>query len=549
MVTDERDDGSCRARARVPKLCGADVELGNFVLGVYRQNGSGPEASRALLHEIAGVPNARSYWSAHGFPPQSSATYDPQDWGRKFLASNGGCAYIDLNHLEICLPEVRSAFDHVAAWHAMLRVARQALYAANERRPRGQRIQVLINNSDGRSNSYGAHLNFLVTRRAWDNIFRRRLHYQLFLASFQASSIVITGQGKVGAENGAPPVAFQLSQRADFLETLTGEQTTHHRPFVNSRDESLCGGGSDLARVHSIFYDSTLCHVASLLKIGLMQIVLAMIEAEQVDHRLILEDPVESVVRWSHDPTLQTQAPMVSGARVTAVELQRLFLEEARRFAGAGGCDGIVPRAGDILDLWEDTLSRLETNDFPVLVRRLDWVLKLSLLARALRQRPHLDWSSPEIKHLDHVYASLDPAEGLYWVHEAHGGVERLVGEERIVQLVNDPPEDTRAWTRAMLLRVAGADRVDAVDWDSITFSTTGVHGYRTYRQVELADPLAFTRAETERHFQDAGTLGEILAALGAQPAHDQQRTSRAVVAWPIVPAHGYVAWNGGNGH
>ena len=95
------------------------------------------------------------------------AVFNPQDWGRKYLPANGGCAYIDLNHLELCLPEVTSAFDHIACWHAMLRIARRALVAANEKMPEGKQIQALVNNSDGRGNSYGSHLNFLLTRRAW----------------------------------------------------------------------------------------------------------------------------------------------------------------------------------------------------------------------------------------------------------------------------------------------------------------------------------------------------------------------------------------------
>ena len=39
-------------RDRVPKLCGADVELGNFILGVERAGGTGGAASRALLREV-----------------------------------------------------------------------------------------------------------------------------------------------------------------------------------------------------------------------------------------------------------------------------------------------------------------------------------------------------------------------------------------------------------------------------------------------------------------------------------------------------------------
>src|SRR5213080_3533469 len=332
-----------RGRDRVPKLCGADIELGNFVLGLERAGGTGREASRALLREIDApyadrggygvrlVRSASGYQMGHG---ASGATYDPQDWGRKYLSSNGGCVYIDLDHLECCLPEVRSAYDHVAAWHAMLRIARRALVAANAKLPAGQRIHVLVNNSDGRGNAYGSHLNFLVTRRTWDNIFERKLHHMLYLAAFQVSSIVYTGQGKVGAENGTPAAAFQLSQRADFFETLTGAQTTYQRPIVNSRDEALCGQrpsmwrsdepepSSDLARLHCIFFDNTLSPGSSVLKVGTMQLLLACLEAERANPDLLLDDPVAAVVQWSHDPTLTARARMASGKELTAVELQ-----------------------------------------------------------------------------------------------------------------------------------------------------------------------------------------------------------------------------------
>lgn len=65
----------------------------------------------------------------------------------------GGCVYIDLQHLEVCLPEVRGAHDFVAAWHAMLRIGREAMEAANARLPEGCRIEVPVNNSDGLGSS------------------------------------------------------------------------------------------------------------------------------------------------------------------------------------------------------------------------------------------------------------------------------------------------------------------------------------------------------------------------------------------------------------
>jgi hypothetical protein len=509
----------------IPKLCGADVELGNFVEGVERPDGTGAEASRVLIRTLARI--ARGVGR---IPERARTMRDPQDWARVHLPANGGCAYVDLDHLELCLPEVRGAHDHVAAWHAMLRLAQAALTAANAAQPDGRRIRALVNNSDGHGNSYGGHLNVLVTRAAWNNLMERKLHYLAWLAAFQASSVVFTGQGKVGSEHGTPPARYQLSQRADFIETMLGPQTTYRRPLVNTRDEPLCGGGPwsslldpahpgrRLARLHVICFDSTLCQVASLLRVGTMQMMLALVEANRVDPTLALEDPLRTLRAWSRDPLLRATAPLVDGRRVTAVELQRRFLEAARHAHQDHVFDGVVPRADEILALWEDTLDRLDHQDWTAAARRLDWVLKLAMLERALAQRPDLSWEAPALKVLDHLYASLDPSEGLYWAWAAAGLVEPVVPEEAIARLEVEPPEDTRAWGRAMALRRALPDAVDQVDWDAIRFRLDPAAAGTRYWRLSLPDPLGATRHDLESVFANAATLPALLPALGAEP-------------------------------
>jgi proteasome accessory factor A len=456
---------------------------------------------------------------------KSGSTYNAQDWARKFLG-NGGCAYIDLDHLELCIPEVLSARDHVAASHAMLRHARVALQTANARLPEGKKIVALANNSDGQGHSYGSHLNFLVTRRAWSDLFERRLQHLLFLAAYQASSIVFTGQGKIGAENNRPAVPYQISQRADFFDVLMGPQTTWNRPLINSRDEALVGpwygasaspDSASKARLHVIFYDQTLCHTASLLKVGVMQIILAMIEAGCVPPSMVLDDPVQAVWQWSHDPTLHRRERLADGRNLTAVEMQLLFWEEAQRFVTDGGCADIVPDAPQILELWALTLGELRARDFPALARRLDWVLKLQILERARQQRPNLDWSSAELKHLDFMYASLE--DGLYWSLEKSGMVNTLVTNEEIEHFRHKPPENTRAWTRARLLSLADPSQVERVDWDSITFLVKGDHYWPRESTVNLANPLGFTRIACERVFHPSATLEGVLEILGT-PGH-----------------------------
>ncbi len=520
-----------------PKLVGADIELGNFILGLERPGGTGYEASRALLRNVAGVPNRRPLgggWSNGGYAgysmgaAQGASTYNVQDWGRKFLPGNGGCCYIDLDHLEICTPEVLGARDHVAVCHAMLRIARNALDAANEQLPDDLTLIALANNSDGQGNSYGSHYSFLISRRLWDDLFHQKMHPMLFvLLAYQASSIVFTGQGKVGSENGQPPVDYQISQRADFFETLVGEQTTYRRPLVNARNEPLCGSpchgdgeslpGDDLARLHTIFFDHTLCHVAGYLRTGVMQLVLAMIESGRSNPGLILEDPLSALHEWSRDPDLRVRCKLSDGRIVTAVEHQLLFLQEVKSFVETDACAASVPDAADIVAVWQDTLVKLEKRDFEALSGRLDWVLKRGLIERAIGERPELTWDSPAIKHLDLMYGNLDERMGLYWACERSGVVERLVSDDEIERFVCNPPEDTRAWMRAMLLRKAGADAIEAVDWDKISFWTRrdGV-AWRRCRTLRLDNPLGFTRADCEISLQEAESLDDLLDDLGA---------------------------------
>ncbi len=368
------------------------------------------------------------------------------------------------------------------------------------------------NNSDGQSQSYGGHLNVLISRAAWECILHEKLHYLLYLASFLVSSMVYGGQGKVGSENGRPPVPFQLSQRADFLETVMGVQTTYRRPIVNARDEPLVGRllttpeGPEqrLARLHVISLDTTLCHVAGLLKVGTLQIVLAMIEAgEPFSQDLMLEDPVGAVVRWSHDPTLTHCEQTVTGRRVTVVEHQQMYFDAAVGCADRVALGDFVPGVAQILDLWGDTLLKLQTRDHETLSRRLDWVLKRSFLERAMEHRPELTWTSPQVKHLDHLFSSLDPSTGLFIQAERDGLVDRVVSGDQIDKFTRQPPTNTRAWTRSMVLRAAG-DRVEHVDWDEVRLRDTSGPWPET-STIRLPDPHGYTREWFERLLAHSG--------------------------------------------
>ena len=542
-------------RQRARKLSGADIELGNFILSDDDDTANSCyRAASAVLAATEGIPASNyasprrssacgySVWSpydSYGYDYGATST-NLQDQGRKFLTANGSSAYIDLGHFELAAAETGSAQDHVAMHKALLGTARQSLATANTGLAEGERIVLLANNSDGQGASYGGHLNMLVTRSLWNEIFRDKVFPGLFvLCAYQVSSICFTGQGKVGAENNRPAVPFQLTQRGDFFECLMAERTTFMRPLVNSRDEALCGSESasannPLARLHVIFYDTNLADASTYLKVGVMQLVTAMLEAGQGADNLILEDPLSALLHWGHDPDLRATAKLLDGRRVTAVELQLLFLEAARACAARGAFDGYVADANSILDLWQDTLLKLEERDFHALSTRLDWVIKRTIIDRAIAAEPDMSWESPRAKYLDLMYSSVAAEEGLFWQMEQAGFVERLVSEADIARFASLPPEDTRAWTRATLLGIAGAEQVERIDWDTITFRLRGV-GAIQRKVLTLADPSAFTRARVEPLIAEADSLAEILDALGAVDVPSGNGTANAS---PVSGSH-----------
>ena len=146
-----------------------------------------------------------------------------------------------------------------------------------------------------------------------------------------------------------------------------------------------------------------------------------------------------------------------------------------------------------------DTLEKLRAGDLDALAGRLDWVLKLRILQRAMAQRPQLNWRSPEMKHLDHLYSSLDATEGLYWIYENLGAVERVSSPAQVERLLHEPPEDTRAYGRAMLLRLAGENQISRVDWDAVTLRTPGRYGSAAEQTVAMHHPYEYNRAAVGR--------------------------------------------------
>ena len=237
-----------------------------------------------------------------------------------------------------------------------------------------------------------------------------------------------------------------------------------------------------------------------------------LIEAGYFDDSLVLEKPLVALHAWGRDPDLNIRMPLLSGQTLTAVELQLKFLEKARAFDAQHGFTDIVADAEQIMALWDDTLTKLQSRSFESLRGRIDWIMKRALLEQALAEHPDWDWRSPELTYLDQMYSSIDPADGLFHSLDAAGLFEPVATEAEIARFVSNPPEYTRAWTRAMLLRAAGPDRVTKVDWDRIDLKSAG--DCLRPAHIQLPDPLGATRSDTEAVFSACGDFTNLLDRL-----------------------------------
>ena len=224
---------------------------------------------------------------------------------------NGARFYVDHAHPEYSGPEVTTAHDAVVWDSAGDRIA---LAAAQQFNSEGN-VALYKNNVDGKGASYGMHENYLVRRDVpFDDLARR-------LTPHLVTRQIVVGAGRVGLGPYGEKQGFQISQRADYMETEVGLETTLRRPIVNTRDEPHAERRK-WRRLHVIIGDANCFEVATYLKVGATALVLAAIEAgdERLD-ALTLKDPVADVSAVSHDLSLRHALTLSSGETATALEI------------------------------------------------------------------------------------------------------------------------------------------------------------------------------------------------------------------------------------
>ncbi|UYM07923.1 proteasome accessory factor PafA2 [Solicola gregarius] len=417
------------------------------------------------------------------------------------ILTNGARLYVDHAHPEYSTPECTNPLD-VVKWD---KAGEQVMHRAAElvgQIPGASPILLYKNNVDNKGASYGAHENYLMRR---DVPFGQIVEN---LTPLFVSRQVVCGAGRVGRQQDGSEHGFQISQRADYFEVRVGLETTLKRPIINTRDEPHADPGK-YRRLHVIIGDANLSEISTYLKVGMTSLVMQMIEAGFV-RSPALADPVRDLHAISHDPSLQHKVELDDGRRMTAVELQWEYFQQASAFVSAGETEADAQTV-DVLRRWESVLDRLDRD--PMECRdELDWVAKLSLL-ESYRERDGLGWEHPKLHLVDLQYSDIRPDKGLYHRLVRNGHMQRILDDDAIGTAVEEPPTDTRAYFRGRCLQKYPKD-VAAASWDSVIFD---LPGRDSLQRIPTMEPLRGTREHVGRLLDESDTAIELFEALTAR--------------------------------
>jgi proteasome accessory factor A len=378
-------------------------------------------------------------------------------WGRSsnVFLENGARLYLDVgSHPEYATPECDSVYDLVVHDKAGERILEGLLKAAEARlREEGISgdIYLFKNNTDSAGNSYGSHENYLVSRYGE---FGRLAEVMI---PFFVSRQVYAGAGKVLQT--ARGALFCISQRAEHIWEGVSSATTRSRPIINTRDEPHADA-EKYRRLHVIVGDSNMNEWASYLKVGSTALLLRMAEEGVQIRDLTLENPIRAIREISHDVTCRRRVRLANGREVSALDMQKEYLDKALRWVDRR--DDFVLK--EIASMWEHAITNIE-RDPEVLERQIDWIAKRKVI-ESFRERHGLPLSHPRIALMDLAYHDVNRRRGLYYLLENRGMAERMCEEADIERATQEPPQSTRARLRGDFIRAAKRKRRDfTVDW------------------------------------------------------------------------------------
>jgi len=265
------------------------------------------------------------------------------------------------------------------------------------------------------------------------------------LMSLLVTRIIFTGAG--GFDPFSPGIEFVLSPRSLFLHRESSADSTRNRGIAHEKQEHLCGHG--YRRWHLVCGESLNSEIAMWLRSATLVLAVSLAEQGHVDFGVPvrLASPVEALHALTRDPTCRVPLALERGGEMTALDIQRYYLERAEARIGSGF---MPPWTETACARWRAMLDRLESSPASV-TTTLDWAIKRVLFERILHRRGY-SWDRVRIWN-DALAALRDRVQS-----------EPAATEMRRLEDLIDPPEPVRACQSEL----AGMLAADGLEWAGI---------------------------------------------------------------------------------
>ncbi len=448
----------------IPKHGGRDCELSST--GTNANGSIDPgNVTGAILRQVPAAVEARGgrVWCSQG----SYFSYSTDSLRR--WASNGGCHYGDLGHVECCTPTSLDPFEFSRRSLLSVRIAEEARRLAQAEASDDVTYALSTANVDllDPAISFGSHISMAIEQTLWQDLFTgyRRPSRLAMVASGIAAAIAFFGAGYLLPMKDR--TVYSLSARAHHITTVSTLSTTEpfRRGLLNSRREPH---GKGFERLHLIGFD--FCLSSSAMLFSFLQCLLA--AAEECFCQLQIIDPVRALRSWSWGLDLENghmpiTAGLVDGRQLTLPQYMRELTQTLLQMCETGLIPvTVAPHATDLLSRVVQLTDCAEAGRVADCARHLTWASKLLCLLNHCEQEGGV-LGDASTRLLDHDFANTDKERGMFWRLWEQREIDPLVDPDDVECGWSEPPREARDYARGRLIELF-ADQITDVNWSYI---------------------------------------------------------------------------------
>ncbi|HEO64558.1 MAG TPA: hypothetical protein ENI73_01685, partial [Spirochaetes bacterium] len=176
-----------------------------------------------------------------------------------------------------------------------------------------------------------------------------------------------------------------------------------------------------------------------------------------------VKKPIKAFHILNLDPSLKAKVSVSKGMDSSALDLQRWYHQQARRWIQDS--PGLEMEFIEVVKLWGEVLGLLE-EDPGRLIGRLDWVTKRYLLETSGKDQSYMAKKKIDIGYHEIETGYLDKLE-------REGIAPKLVSDDEIEEAVKKPSSPRKVRLRSRLIRSIAYNGLKAkVSWNSVQIGT-----------------------------------------------------------------------------